>query len=348
MRSTLVIAGIDPLDEAQRERTEAYLAVRTDAGRADHGDRYDRYTLHELRGDARPARQHRSEHVVAVLRDATGEHVLGAAEQYFPLLDNLNQTFGQVCVRPEHRRRGIGSALVEHLVERTRAAGRSRLTVESLRLLDRPDEASAFACRHGFVPALTDRRSDLDLPGPASLDALLAPLEAEVAGADPASAYDLVTYQDAIPDQWQPGRALLEARMSLDAPVGDLELEPELWDTARIQESTRMLRDQGRHFVETIAVERATGQVAGFTMLVHHPDHDGIAHQWNTLVLPDHRGRRLGMWIKAANLRALLKRFPEVRQVRTFNAEVNEPMLRVNRAMGFRAVAEMVEWQKRW
>lgn len=353
MQSTLVVERIDPLDPAQRARTAAYLDVFTEASRADLGDRYDRLTLAELQGDARPARQHRSEHLVAVLAGSAeapdGERVVGVGELRFPLLDNLNQAFAHVAVHPDHRRRGIGSALLAHLEERTRAAGRSLLTIESLRLLDRADEVSAFAHRHGFSAALADHRSDLDLPAagsPEAVEALLAPLDAEVTAADPASDYDLVTYQDTIPEQWQAGRAALEARMSTDAPLGELELEPEHWDAERIQESLRNLRSQGRHIVETIAVHRSSGAVAGFTMLVHNPEHDGIAHQWNTLVLPEHRGRRLGMWLKTTNLRALLERFPEIRQVRTFNAQVNEPMLRVNRAMGFRPVAELIEWQK--
>lgn len=353
MPSTLTLETFDPLDPTRRHLALAHLAVREAAGRADHGDRFRRYSLDELRADARPARQDRSEYVTALVPDgAGGARVVGTAVHVFPLLDNRNQTFADVWVLPTHRRRGIGSALIEHLVTRTRATGRSLITLESLRLLDRPDEASAFVARHGFRAALTDHRSDLDLPDdPAEKEAavrtLLAPLDAEVAAADPASDHDLVTYLDEIPERWLAGRAVLEGRMSTDAPLGDLELEPEHWDGERLLESLARLRDAGRRLVETIAVQRSSGQVVGFTMLVVHPDHDGIAQQWNTLVLPEHRGRRLGMWIKAANLRALLAHHPRVRQIRTYNAEVNEPMLRVNRAMGFRAVAELTEWQRR-
>jgi hypothetical protein len=64
------------------------------------------------------------------------------------------------------------------------------------------------------------------------------------------------------------------------------------------------------------------------------------------LVLREHRGHRLGMWIKAANLRALLAQFPAIRRVSTFNAQSNGPMLRVNRAMGFTPVGVLIEWQK--
>ena len=71
-----------------------------------------------------------------------------------------------------------------------------------------------------------------------------------------------------------------------------------------------------------------------------------MAYQWDTLVLADHRGHRLGQLVKAANLRALRAGLPQVRRVVTWNAESNAPMLRVNRALGFEPVGRMVEWQK--
>lgn len=105
-------------------------------------------------------------------------------------------------------------------------------------------------------------------------------------------------------------------------------------------------RAQGRRFVETIAVERSTGELAAFTD-VSVPAHDRTqAYQWNTLVLQEHRGRRLGQLVKAANLRALLRELPAVTRLVTWNADVNEPMLRVDRAMGFVPVGVITEWQK--
>ena len=50
--------------------------------------------------------------------------------------------------------------------------------------------------------------------------------------------------------------------------------------------------------------------------------------------------------MKAANLRALIDRRPQVTRVTTWNAEVNAPMLRVNRAMGFAPVGTLTQWQR--
>lgn len=348
----VVIEPVDIGDPGHLDRTLAHLAVRTASGRAAMGERHQPYTVAELRVDARPTTQHRCEHLVAVEHDAG--QVVGAAELYFPLLDNTDHAFGQVDVLPQARRRGVGSTLVEHLIERTRAEGRRAVTIESVAATEqiseqRQDAGTAFAVRHGFSLALANHRSDLDLPhGAADLDEVLATVEAEVAMARPDRGYDVITCHGAVPPQWLDQRAVLAGRMTTDAPLGDLGIEPEAWDAARIRERDQMAADQGRHLIETVAVERATGDLAAATTLAFHPDHGEIAAQWDTLVLREHRGHRLGMWVKAANLRALLAAFPQVRRVKTYNAVENSPMLRVNRAMGFRPVGVLTEWQKRW
>lgn len=53
----------------------------------------------------------------------------------------------QVSVHPSHARRGIGARLVEHLVERARAAGRSKVTLTTY--VDVPWNAPYYA-RLGF------------------------------------------------------------------------------------------------------------------------------------------------------------------------------------------------------
>ena len=64
----------------------------------------------------------------------------------------------------------------------------------------------------------------------------------------------------------------------------------------------------------------------------------GLIDQWDTIVLPEHRGHRLVMRVKAANLIALREAMPEARAIITWNAEENRPMLDVNEALGFRPI----------
>jgi hypothetical protein len=73
---------------------------------------------------------------------------------------------------------------------------------------------------------------------------------------------------------------------------------------------------------------------------------DSIAQQ-DTLVQSEHRGRRLGLLIKVANLRRAQTRWPAARSVLTWNANENQHMLAINIALGFKPAGFEGEWQKR-
>ena len=72
---------------------------------------------------------------------------------------------------------------------------------------------------------------------------------------------------------------------------------------------------------------------------------DGFASQGDTLVAPAHRGHRLGLWIKLANLELLLREHPEVRAIDTFNADDNRWMVAINEQLGFRPLRRQTDWE---
>jgi mycothiol synthase len=53
-------------------------------------------------------------------------------------------------------------------------------------------------------------------------------------------------------------------------------------------------------------------------------------------VVAQHRGHRLGRWLKAANLRRALEHQPALDVLQTYNAESNPYMLAINVDMGYR------------
>jgi GNAT superfamily N-acetyltransferase len=62
---------------------------------------------------------------------------------------------------------------------------------------------------------------------------------------------------------------------------------------------------------------------------------DAFVDQFDTIVLPEHRGHRLGMLVKAANLLQVRRAAPTATSIVTWNAAENRHMLAVNEALGF-------------
>jgi GNAT superfamily N-acetyltransferase len=328
---TVEIVAVDPDDAA---RFEAWRAVLEASQRVEYGDEHSVPSLEEVRASFRDQRYERRLARAAV-RDGT---VAGHLDVALHLTDNTHRLDFTVAVHPDQRRQGIGTALLEHAELMAHAEHRTVLGTESDVAAGHDDPAAAFAARHGFTTAQRELHSRLELP----VDVAAARAEAE----KHADGYEALTSWDGIPDEWLSDRALLSRRMSTDAPMGALDYAEEQWDAERVRRIYRLAREQRRRVVETVARHRDSGRLVGYTTLAvaeHTPD---VAYQWDTLVLREHRGHRLGMLLKAANLQALAAELPGVRGVHTWNANENEPMLRVNRALGFEPIGQMTEWQK--
>ncbi|MGH3384856.1 MAG: GNAT family N-acetyltransferase [Nocardioidaceae bacterium] len=329
------IEPVDPFDDEAFEAWHAaYLAADT-AGR----DYPAPWRLAEARASFRNPDSTTRREALAAVDDG---RVVGAGTIVLPLLDNTRTAYVEVGVPPRHRRRRIGSAVLAALLDRARGAGRSNVIAEvSYPLGDAADHHGVrFATAHGFAEANTETHRVLDLPVPA------ARLDAMLAGTEPSWAdYRLVAWVDHAPDEWLQAYADLNALFSSEAPFGDLDLEEERWDVARVREGEQLRLAQGRRTFVTAAVGPA-GALVGHTVLVV-PSHDpGTVFQWSTLVHRDHRGHRLGLALKLTNQRAMQDQCPGTRVIHTWNAETNGPMVAVNEQLGFRPVELLGEWQR--
>lgn len=263
-----------------------------------------------------------------------------------PLLDNTELAEMTVHVLPAHRRRGHGSALLAHLEGVARARGRRVLTGLASWPYDAGSDGAgasgpAFAAARGWSLALSEVQRELALPVAAGV---LERLADEAARAHPA--YTLRSWVGPVPDDLLHGWAELTSSLATEAPTGELDLEPEAVSPEAVREREATIARQGRTKYNTVALD-AGGVVVAYTDLattVHEP---GRAYQWGTLVRRDHRGHRLGVAVKVANLRLLERERPDVRRMTTYNAEVNAHMIGVNEALGFVPVARLGDFQKR-
>ncbi|CAN5347361.1 hypothetical protein BH11ACT1_BH11ACT1_15440 [soil metagenome] len=144
-----------------------------------------------------------------------------------------------------------------------------------------------------------------------------------------------MTWDDPCPDEWVDQLAELETRMSTDAPGGGLDLHEDRWDADRVRATEAELRERGMRHSVAAAVHVPTGTLAAFSAFKRPAWTDEFVHQHDTLVLAEHRGRRLGMLVGTANLERLAAEQPDARRIGTWNAEENAHMLGINVALGF-------------
>ena len=265
--------------------------------------------------------------------------VVGALRLILPTRDNPTLAVVDLAVDPAHRRQGIGGRLLDEGLRLARAAGRSEVMAE----VDEPGPGSpgrAFALRHGWTCDLLETRRDLVLPPD---ERRLTDLERQARAAS--AGYDVVVWRDRTPEDLLADRAVLEQRMTTDAPHGDLPVEEEHWDGERIREYEAMHLARGRTVLSAGAV--TGGRLVAFTDLQVPLAQPQRAHQGGTLVLTEHRGHRLGALLKAAVLRELAAILPEVRRISTYNAASNRPMVAVNEELGFRPAGQLSSWSLR-
>jgi GNAT superfamily N-acetyltransferase len=267
---------------------------------------------------------------------------VAVARASFPLLDNTENCLVLVAVHPAHRRRGHGRTLFDFLVERASVEGRTRLLMEVAEPLVNGEGAPgpAFATSLGATRALDEIRRvlDLDALDEARLDALEAEARSRSEG------YETVSWIGRTPEDLVDDHAQLMGRMSVDAPMGDLDWEPEAWDAGRIREQEQLVADQRRTALLTAVRHQKSGRLVAFSSMGVSQLQADPAFQWDTIVLRDHRGHRLGMLAKVINLRQLLREVPEARRVVAWNAESNTHMVAINDALGFQPVERLAEW----
>jgi GNAT superfamily N-acetyltransferase len=270
--------------------------------------------------------------------------LVGAGLLNLPMADNPTVAYSEVVVHPDHRRRGVGTALVDELERLARAEGRERLLGEVFVPAGREDGTTGdmrFAEARGYAVANREGMKAIRL---AEAERLWPPLEAEVEAA--LGDYRVVTWRDVCPDEYvESFAAALSTVMSL-IPQGELDLDDREWTADGIRAYEQHRLEVGLVTIETAAVAPG-GTVVGLTGLRAHTADPRVARIGVTMVLPGHRGHRLGLATKLASHRALREQVPGCELVVTSNAEVNTHMNAINERMGYQQLETLVEYHRR-
>lgn len=244
-----------------------------------------------------------------------------------------------IAVLPERRREGIARRLLRPIADYARERGRTLLISETDA---RIPAGERFLEAVGAQRGLSSHTNQLVV---ADVDRASLRAYREESARRGGGAFELVRCDSPIAEEWLvPVSALMNA-VSDDVPFGDMNLEPFHFTAEQVGEFDRARLASGGVAFRLVAREVASGEMVGLTEMNWRKHAAYVAHQGITGVLPAYRGRGLARLLKAAMLEHLMDERPEVRFVRTENADSNAGILAINSALGFRPYRSETLWQ---
>ena len=248
---------------------------------------------------------------------------------------NKHLLWADLYVRPERRRKGIASRWLPVIAD---VMDKHGCTVVGF--FAETDAAHGFLKWMGAEPKLTDIESRLKL---SELDwAMVERWTRE--GAERSPRTKLEIYDGHLPDSVREDFATQITTMLNTMPMESLDIGKIIITPDRMKdwEDRQMLVGELPH---TVLTREPDGVISGITDVTWAPFRRTLIHQNFTGVLPSARGRGLGKWIKAAMLLHLRELYPDAEWVVTENAHSNDPMLKINRTLGFKPYRTGIEYQ---
>jgi GNAT superfamily N-acetyltransferase len=330
------VLPVDPFDEAAFERWfEVFHATDLERWPGERG--WHREERLGMARDSEGPEEHR-----CYAAEVNGA-VAGVVDLELFRRENLHIALADIRVPEARQRQGVGTALLERVEAETRAAGRTELAgADEVPLGGSSTAVTGFAERHGFSIAQRMERRRLNLPrSPQTMDALRSSPQAVPGG------FSLHTFFDRWPDEWLDDRCELGRRMSTDIPMGQYELDEEVWDAARVRQIEAALDAQNRTKLTAVARHDASGRLVAYSEVAIPRGAPEASWQHDTLVMREFRGHGLGFALKLRNLEVLQEQLPEVQSISTWNAADNVNMVAINEAMGFELISTSTHWLKK-
>ena len=245
-------------------------------------------------------------------------------------VDPANAAVAVIEITPAND--NVSAAVVAELVQRARDDGRTSV----IGACDYTPAAHAFWAGLSAELRYTERESSLML---AEVDPAMMQRWIDAAP----TGVELVHWTRRCPDEWIETLVATANAMN-DAPTDDLDVADTIVDVDMMRAEIEARAARGLEYHGILAVA-GDGAAAGATEVFVNRHRPACSWQWNTVVLPAHRGRGIGRWMKAAMWQRLRATKPEVTALQTGNAASNAHMLAINFEMGFRPTHLMGCWQ---
>lgn len=249
--------------------------------------------------------------------------------------DNKHIANLSLSVLPAYRRKGLGTALLNH-VRAELAAGET--SVKELFGAAVLDCGRGFCGRLGATVALEAGSNRLLIK---DVDwGLVEAWAAEGARRNPST--EIVKATE-IPEADMENFCEVYTETINLAPQGDVSMKIKV-TPEQIRLNERKNREDGV-VQNTIYSRESDGKISGLTETIYLKENGHKVNQLLTGVGTRYRGRGLGKLLKALMLLEIRSRYPGVKYVATGNADSNAPMLGINKKLGFRKHLQMMVYK---
>ena len=270
-------------------------------------------------------------------RDPEGTIAALGNAAFMRVEENQHVLETSISVRPDRRRQGIATALLRLVLDVAESEGRTLLMSATS---ERVPAGEAFARAVGADAAQANHINRLVL---AEVDRDLVRRWIDE-GPRRAPGYSLEWIDGIYPDD-RLGEILDVLHVMNDAPRDDMQIEDRRLTPEQYREMAKQIEALDVELWALFARHDESGRLVGLTdvsWLAAEPD---TVSQGNTGVRPEHRGHGLGKWLKAVMLQRVLDERPQSKDIRTGNADSNDAMLAINRALGFKPHRAITAWQ---
>jgi GNAT superfamily N-acetyltransferase len=256
--------------------------------------------------------------------DAMDEPVAsGFVRVDYGISENSDLAQIQLCVTPDRRRAGIGSALLDIARFATRERDRRRIAVS----------ASVSPALDGFAAHHDGRLVDDEFRSALDLTAVDRAAYAALAAPSPANdRYRIVRWIDQCPDELIDSYSRAVQAID-DAPTGEFAYEHPRFtsELTRAWEAETVAFGRTRYVVAAVSGDKVVGVTSVLDM-----GRDGSVGEIDiTVVTRAHRGHGLGLRLKADAVLWLGAVAPYLTVIQTWNDAGNSHMLAVNLALGY-------------